>query len=102
MHSAFLFLSLLSFSLTCRFPFRLNRSFEAGFRLNAFGLGLLGLDKQSMVNFPEQGYTPEHAFGLGLLGLDKQSVVNFPEQGYKPEQVKDTPRKHQRKQSTQG
>jgi hypothetical protein len=39
---------------------------------------------------------------LDLLGLDKQSADDFTEQGYTPEQVKDTQRKHQRKQSTQG
>jgi hypothetical protein len=54
----------------------MNHGFEAGFRLNAFGLDLLGLDKQNEDDFLEQGYTPE--------------------------QVKDTQRKHQRKQSTQG
>jgi hypothetical protein len=39
---------------------------------------------------------------LNLLGLEKQSVDDFPEQGYTHEQVKDTQRKRQRKQSTQG
>jgi hypothetical protein len=39
---------------------------------------------------------------LDLLGLDKQNVDDFTEQGYTPEQVKDTVSKHQSKQSTQG
>jgi hypothetical protein len=39
---------------------------------------------------------------LDLLGLDKQSVDDFPKPGYTPEQVKDAQGIHQRKQSTQG
>jgi hypothetical protein len=42
-----------------------------------------------------------NAFGFDLLGLDKKSEDDFPEQGYTPERVKDTQRKHQRKQSTE-
>jgi hypothetical protein len=69
-------LSTESFSFAAPSPFRLNRGFDVGFRLNAFGLDLLGLDKQSVDDFPEQGYTPD--------------------------QVNDTQGTHQWKQSTQG